>query len=175
MKKKVFNLLLVTLFLTSCQPDWKTIFQEDTSFDVYVCVPIISDGKDSITVCNSLGWFYDFQNMKLMSEKEFYSELHRYIEIKECVEVDSALYNKLYRYHVKVDSAMLQIYKKNGINELLNKYAKKDSGEFYFYLFDNSVNQFNLDYLLYLCSLHHIYFELRTCEEGQYLFLWHKK
>jgi hypothetical protein len=49
MKKCIFYVLFIMQVLfTSCQPEWKAIFEDERYFDVFVCVPVICEGKDSI-------------------------------------------------------------------------------------------------------------------------------
>ena len=63
MKKCIFYVLFIMQVLfTSCQPEWKAIFEDERYFDVFVCVPVICEGKDSIMIYYTLGDFYESQN-----------------------------------------------------------------------------------------------------------------
>lgn len=171
---KNIYIILILPFLISCEPEWKSIFKEEKYFNVLVCIPITCENKDSITVCSSLEGFDSFQNMKIMPYLEFCDNLYKYIEKKECIEVDSALYNWLYlNNHVKVDTAMLKLYNEYGIDSLLNKYL--DNGILFQDVPAPYNYQINCKYILYLCSLHHIYFGEVMTEEAYVWGLWQKR
>ena len=147
--------------LISCQSDWKTIFHGSNDYDVLVCFPIIYKGEDSIMVYKSIGGLYLSQNIQLVSYNDFCTELYKHIKEKKCIEVDSTL---------------LQLYNKCGIDSLLNKYLDKEYEALYIYPPVAYNEQVNVEYILYLCSLHNIYFEDREAGGDVYgWFRWHKR
>ena len=75
------------VLFTSCQPEWKATFEDERYFDVFVCVPVICEGKDSIMIYYTLGDFYESQNIKLMSYKSLSDEVYKHIEEKKCIEI----------------------------------------------------------------------------------------
>lgn len=168
---------IMILFLISCQPDWKVIFHENKDYDVLVCFPITHKSKDSIMVYSSIGGLYLSQNIQLVSYDEFCTKLYEHIKDKKSIEVDSILYSTLNRNNrIDVDSTMLQIYNEYGIDSLLNKYMNKEYEALYITPPVTYNEQVNVKYILYLCSLHNIYFEDR--EEGGEAygwFLWYKQ
>ncbi|WP_221657072.1 hypothetical protein [Bacteroides salyersiae] len=177
MKKCIFYVLFIMQVLfTSCQPEWKAIFEDERYFDVFVCVPVICEGKDSIMIYYTLGYFYESQNIKLMSYKSFSNEVYKHIEEKKCIEIDSVLYNRLYlNNRIRTDSTILELYNEYGIDSVLNKYLKKDDEALFYTIPAPYNNHVNVQYILYLCSLHHIYFEFLMTEDAYGWFLWHKR
>ena len=176
MTKYILYVFFVQALFTSCQPEWKAIFKDEQYFDTFVCVPVISKGRDSIMRCSSLAGFYDFQYMKLISYKEFCNELYECIEKKECLEVDSALYDRLYLHNrIQIDSTMLKLYNEYGIDSLLKKYLQKESEALFIDIPAPYNYEVNFKYILYLCSLHHIYFEFLMTEDAYGWYLWYKR
>lgn len=178
MKKHIiYVLFIIQVIFTSCQPEWKAIFKDEQYFDVIVCAPVICEGKDSIMIYYSLGNFYESQNMKLMSYKFLCDELYKHIKKKKCIEVDSALYSKLYlNNRIQTDTTILKLYNEYGIGSLLNKYLDKKYEALYIYPSMTCCEQVNIEYILYLCSLHNIYFEVGEAGGDVYgWFLWHKR
>ena len=78
-------------------------------------------------VYKSIGGLYLSQNIQLVSYNDFCTELYKHIKEKKCIEVDSTLYSTLgLNNRIDVDSTLLQLYNKCGIDSLLNKYLDKE-------------------------------------------------
>lgn len=163
--------------LISCQSDWRAIFHGGKFYDVLVCFPIIHKGDDSIMVYKSIGGLYLSQNIQLVSYNDFCTELYKHIKEKKCIEVDSILYSTLeLNNRIDVDSTILQLYNEYGIDSLLNKYLDKEYEALYIYPPVAYNDQVNIEYILYLCSLHNIYFEEIEVGGDVYgWFLWRKR
>lgn len=174
--KKICYMLIMTV-LISCQSDWRAIFHGGKFYDVLVCFPIIHKGDDSIMVYKSIGGLYLSQNIQLVSYNDFCTELYKHIKEKKCIEVDSILYSTLeLNNRIDVDSTILQLYNEYGIDSLLNKYLDKEYEALYIYPPVAYNDQVNIEYILYLCSLHNIYFEDREVGGDVYgWFLWRKR
>lgn len=160
--KNVYICLILS-FLIACNKGTKSKETENNDYkqlNLNMCsiysknelvVPFCSD-SDTISVVTTPGCIYKKLNVKLLSKEKFRSNLYECIIKNIPIKTDTTLFSKLYTKRIVPIPEIKAIYEKLGIEYILKRYLDK-SGSFYPAL-ETPVR----DYIIYLSTLHHIYF-----------------
>lgn len=159
------ELIVIVLTLTtliSCGDNdllYKIIVYSPKSMDNYydqspVIIPICNN-KDSVYCCTTPSSFYNKIGILILTEEEFSKKLYNKIITNKFIQVSDNVYNEIKNDGdiVIEDEELLEIYKSEGIFNILNKYTDENGGIDYK---KTSIERIN--YIYYLAFINNIHF-----------------
>ena len=173
MKYSFILLFLVLIMATSCETKMESVFTDRSeNHFTLICLSVSSNSKvskDSMMICTLSSYLYRDLNMEILAYDDFLKQLYNHVESKKALLVDSVLYEKLLVNRVREDKDIKALYDKTGIEGVLDKYMNKEDHALLHYFPEGDESEafnsnVNVDYIVYLCFLHDIFFEMTLLE-----------
>lgn len=161
MNKLYISILFIITFISCSNNEllYKIIVYEpqrkDNLYDQSPIIIPIKNNKDSVYYCTSPSLFYNKVGIFLFTETEFSKKLYNKITRHDYINVSDSIFLEIKKENniITEDKEVLDIYKKQGILEVLKKYTN-EHGEISY----KNTSFDRVNYIYYLAFINDIYF-----------------